>query len=78
VTLTRLYPSGACEHFEFQTYWVRVLEGLDPEGRSDLRLASHGRAVPFARFLGPDEQRDFAGTLSRALHDARRPASVGG
>jgi uncharacterized membrane protein len=72
LTLVRVHPSGARENFEFQTYWVRVLDGLDAQGRDDLRLASHGRSVSFAAFLSPQERQSFAKTLSAAIHDARR------
>ncbi len=71
LTLTRVHPSGKRESIDFNPYWVRVrlLEG--PQGRTDLRLASHGREHPFGRFLTDDEKRDFSNALSGALLEAR-------
>jgi uncharacterized membrane protein len=71
LTLTRVHPSGARESFEFNPYWVRVLLSERPDGRTELRLASHGREYPFARFLTDDERRDFARALTGALGAAR-------
>ena len=71
LTLTRVHPSGARESFEFNPYWVRVLLSERPDGRTVLRLASHGREYPFACFLTDDERRDFAKALTGALGAAR-------
>jgi uncharacterized membrane protein len=71
LTLTRVHPSGARESFDFNPYWVRVLLSERPDGRTELRLASHGREYPFARFLTDDERRDFAKALTGALGAAR-------
>lgn len=71
LTLTRVHPSGTRECFEFNPYWVRVLLRERPDGRTDLRLASHGHEYPFARFLTDDERRDFARALTGALGAAR-------
>lgn len=72
LTVTRVHPSGQRESFDFNPYWVRVhlAEGLG--GRTDLRLASHGREFVFGQFLTDDERRDFAVALARALVAARR------
>jgi uncharacterized membrane protein len=71
LTLTRVEPSGARARFEFNPYWVRVLLSERPDGRTELRLASHGREYPFARFLTDDERREFAKALTGALSKAR-------
>ncbi|MGE0699829.1 MAG: DUF2244 domain-containing protein [Hyphomicrobiaceae bacterium] len=72
LTVTRFHPSGRREQFTFNPYWVRVelIEGRD--GRTDLKLRLHDRAVSFGRFLTDDERRDLASSLTSALADARR------
>jgi uncharacterized membrane protein len=69
--ITRVSPSGKQEMFDFNPYWVRVRLAELPQGRTDLRLASHGREFSFARFLTDDERRDFLNVLSGALAAAR-------
>lgn len=74
--LTRIHPSGKRDRFEFNPYWVRVRVADIAGGRTDLRLTSHGRELPFGRFLTDDERREFAETLTGQLIRARkcRPA----
>jgi uncharacterized membrane protein len=69
--LTRVHPSGRRESFDFNPYWVRVLLHENPQGRTELQLASHGRRLSFGRFLTDDEKRDFADELRRALATSR-------
>lgn len=71
LTVTRVHPSGKRESFDFNPYWVRVRLAEGPQGRTDLRLASHGRELSFGRFLTDDERRDFSDALSGALIEAR-------
>ncbi|MFN3623218.1 MAG: DUF2244 domain-containing protein [Hyphomicrobium sp.] len=71
LTITRVHPSGAQESFDFNPYWVRVRLAEGPQGRTDLRLASHGREFAFARFLTDDERRELVHVLSGALAQAR-------
>ena len=71
LTLTRVHPNGKRERYEFSSYWVRVSLSLARDGRSDLRLASHSRIVPFGRFLTNDERDSFATALTAALRKAR-------
>lgn len=71
LTVTRVDPRGRQQRFEFNPYWVRVRLQERPDGRTDLRLALHGREVPFARLLTDDERRTFAPVLRNALADAR-------
>jgi len=71
LTLTRVHPSGKRESYDFNPYWVRVFLAEGPQGRTDLRLASHGRELSFGRFLTDDERRDFSDALSGALTEAR-------
>lgn len=71
LTVTRVHPSGRQESFDFNPYWVRVRLAEGPQGRTDLRLASHGHEFSFARFLTDDERREFSNALSGALAQAR-------
>jgi len=71
LTVTRVHPSGKRETFDFNPYWVRVFVAEGPQGRTDLRLASHGRELSFGSFLTDDERRDFSDVLSGALIETR-------
>lgn len=71
LTVTRVDPSGKRQNFEFNTYWARVRLAEGPQGRTDLRIASHGHELSFGRFLTDDERREFSDALSGALHEAR-------
>lgn len=75
LTITRVTPAGASQRFEFNPYWTRVRLAQSPDGRTDLKIASHGREFSFGRLLNDDERRDFAQTLERALFAARGPAT---
>jgi len=72
LTLTRVDPAGRTETFDFNPYWVRVLLCEWPDGRTVLRLASHGEEFAFGKFLTDDERREFAEALSGALVQARQ------
>jgi uncharacterized membrane protein len=71
LTVKRVHPSGKCERFEFNPYWVRVRLAEAPNGRTDLRLSLHGRELSIGRFLTDDERRDFSNALAGALIEAR-------
>jgi uncharacterized membrane protein len=71
LTVTRVHPSGRREQFDCNPYWARVRLDEWPDGRTDLRIASHGRELAFGRFLTDDERRDFATALKDALLAAR-------
>jgi uncharacterized membrane protein len=70
--LQRVHPSGRREAWDFATYWVRVRLDTLEDGRTDLRLTSHGRTVAFGRFLTNEERESFADALAQALSTARR------
>ena len=76
LTLIRHSPTGTRERFEFNPYWVRVRLSERPDGRNNLRLASHGQDFPFAQFLSDDERRDFAECLTGALLSARTASNL--
>lgn len=74
LVLTRFYPSGRRETFDFNPYWARVRCTTDrPDGRTSLRLIEKGKAVLFGQFLTDDERLAFADALSGALVSARGP-----
>ena len=72
LTVTRNSANGSCERFNFQTYWVRIFLDEEPSGRTHLRLRSHGRDFPFAKFLSDDERRQFADMLESEVRAALR------
>lgn len=69
--LTRIDPVGRREVLDFNPYWVRVLLSQLPDGRTRLRLASHGRETQLGQFLTDDERTDFANALKSELQKAR-------
>ena len=69
--VTRVQPSGASSALELNPYWAQVRLEQGKDGRTDLRLASHGRQWAIGRFLTDDERRELAGVLSGALAMAR-------
>lgn len=70
--LTRVYPSGKREEFDFNPYWARVRCTVDrPDGRTSLRLVAQGKEVLFGQFLTDDERRDIADALTGALVTTR-------
>jgi uncharacterized membrane protein len=71
LTVKRVHPSGKCEHFEFNPYWVHVRLAEAPNGSTDLRLSLHGRELSIGGFLTDDERRDFSNALTGALLNAR-------
>lgn len=74
--ITQVQPSGLSRSFDFNPYWVKVLLNERPDGSADLKLALHGNEFEFARFLNPDEKKDFAQALRNALSIARGPSAA--
>jgi uncharacterized membrane protein len=75
LTLKQVSASGETRAFEFNPYWVRVLFSERPDGRTNLKLASHGRELEIALSLNDEERRDFAQALQDALAAARMRAA---
>jgi uncharacterized membrane protein len=67
VTLTRHAPDGKTSRSDFNTYWVRVALDERPDGRTALRLVSHGKSLMIGAFLTDEERREFAGVLAGEL-----------
>lgn len=72
LTITHTKPSGrSTTAFSCNPYWARVTLRTWPNGRTDLRILSHGKAHSFGQYLTDDEKRDFAHALQEALHANR-------
>lgn len=71
LTITHTKPSGAASSFTCNPYWARVNVRTWPDGRTDLRVLSHGKAHTFGLFLTDDEKRDFAEAMADALQTNR-------
>ncbi len=77
LSITHTKPSGRSEVFACNPYWARVNIRTWPDGRTDLRILSHGASHSFGRFLTDDERREFAEVLRGALV-ANRTADFSG
>jgi uncharacterized membrane protein len=64
---------GSVREWTLNPVWVRLDRIVHEEfGIEHLFLVSHGRRLPIAAFLGPDEKASFARALSTALGEAKR------
>jgi uncharacterized membrane protein len=64
---------GEVAEWTLNPVWVRLQREAHEEfGIERLFLVSHGRRLPVAAFLGPNEKASFATALSAALGEARR------
>ena len=70
-------PSGRTSETGFHPFWARLEVDRHPEiGVTGLRIASHGRRLAIARFLGPQERESFATAFGAALAEARSAPAV--
>jgi uncharacterized membrane protein len=73
LTVRKVSHRGAVREFTLNPLWVRLDRIVHEEfGIERLFLVSHGRRLPIAAFLGPDEKASFARALTNALGEARR------
>jgi uncharacterized membrane protein len=73
LTLRKVNHRGGVREWTLNPLWVRLDRIVHEEfGIERLFLVSHGRRLPIAGFLGPDEKASFARALSAALGEARR------
>lgn len=64
---------GQVAEWTLNPLWVKLDCELDEEyGLRRLSLVSHGRLLPIATFLPPQEKESFAAALAAALAEARR------
>jgi uncharacterized membrane protein len=73
LTVRKVSHRGAVREFTLNPLWVRLDRIVHDEfGIERLFLVSHGRWLPIAAFLGPNEKASFARALTNALGEARR------
>jgi uncharacterized membrane protein len=73
LTVRKVSPRGEVAEWTLNPVWVRLQREAHEEfGIERLFLVSHGRRLPVAAFLGPNEKASFATALSVALGEARR------
>jgi len=64
---------GAVSEWTLNPVWVKLDRQVHEEfGIERLFLVSHGRRVPIAAFLGPQEKESFAAALAAAIGEAKR------
>jgi uncharacterized membrane protein len=73
LSLAKVSQHGRARKWRFNPAWVRIDRSVHEEfGLQRLALVSHGRAVEFAGFLGPEQKAEVADALARALAQARK------
>ena len=73
LTVRKVSHRGKVAEWTLNPVWVRLQREANEEfGIERLFLVSHGRRLPVATFLGPQEKASFASVLSAALGEARR------
>jgi uncharacterized membrane protein len=73
ITVRQVSARGRAQEWTFNPLWARLRREEHEEfGLERLFLISHGRWLPIASFLGPDEKDSFARSLAEALAQARR------
>jgi uncharacterized membrane protein len=64
---------GAVSEWTLNPVWVKLDRQVHEEfGIERLFLVSHGRRLPIATFLGPQEKESFATALAAAIGEAKR------
>ncbi len=73
LTLRKVNHRSGVREWTLNPVWVKLDRIVHQEfGIERLFLVSHGRRLPIAACLGPDEKESFARALSTALGEARR------
>ena len=78
-TVERVSARGERRMWRFQPFWLRVILEEHGDEWNRLRLASHGRSLVIADFLGPAARRELAAAIREALErwrDALNPAGA--
>jgi uncharacterized membrane protein len=76
LSVKKITASGFTVETGFNPYWARLEVDRHPAiGVTAVRIASHGRRLDIARFLGPHERETFATALGAALAKARTAAA---
>lgn len=75
LSVRKVSASGISIESDFNPYWARLEVDRHPEfGVTGVRIASHGKRLDLARFLGPREREAFAADLNAALARVRTSA----
>jgi uncharacterized membrane protein len=76
LTVERTDPRGKQSRWRLQPAWLRVelAEPILPQ--TPVVLRSHGEALPVGVFLHPEQRREIAADLRRALELWRRPGPL--
>lgn len=73
LTVRKVSHRGEVREWTLNPVWVRLDRDAHEEfGIERLFLVSHGRRLPVASFLGPEEKESFAAAFNAALGEARR------
>jgi uncharacterized membrane protein len=73
LTVRKVSHRGEVAEWTLNPVWVRLQREANEEfGIERLFLVSHGRRLPVATFLGPNEKASFASALGAARGVARR------
>jgi uncharacterized membrane protein len=73
LTVRRASHRGQIAQWTLNPLWTRLDAQTHAEfGVERLFLVSHGRKLPIAAFLGPDEKKELAAALNTALGEAKR------
>jgi uncharacterized membrane protein len=73
LTVRKVSHRGRISEWTLNPLWVRLDRVVHAEfGIERLFLVSHGRQLPIAAFLGPQEKESFAHALAAALGEAKR------
>lgn len=72
LVLSRVYPSGRRQSWEFNPYWVRIGLVEHSSGATKMQLTSHGKSLNFGQFLSDDERREFTSVLTREIQAAKQ------
>jgi len=73
LTVRKVNHRGGVREWTLNPVWVKLDRIVHEEfGIERLFLVSHGRRLPIAAFLGPDEKASFAHALTTALGEAKR------
>ena len=76
LSVKKITAAGHETEAGFNPYWARLEIDRHPAiGVTGLRIASHGRRLDIARFLGPRERETFAAALGAALAKVRGAVS---
>jgi len=73
LTVRKVNQRGGVRQWTLNPLWVRLERIVHEEfGTEGLFLVSHGRRLPIAAALSPDEKASFAHALASALGEAKR------